>query len=153
MSDDHVPFALQDLPNEVIARLRRVAVKERATRNKLLKGTTFADIRDELKALHDESWRILTEHFLPLTGSMPEWAAYMKVDEVIECLPVSMKTGQLLMDLMPEAYDDHPDDEVEWPEADSYASRKLARIWDRMPEEARLNVLVAYYQDILHLLA
>lgn len=77
--------------------------------------------------------------------TMPEWAKYRRVDEVIETMPVSSATVRELLEKMPDAYGGEPPGEDSWPEPDSSrdAPYKLSVIWDKLSPEAQEDIASA----------
>lgn len=93
-----------------------------------------------------------------VSSAGPGYAGEMRVDEVIECLPTfreNNETAKELMAAMPNAYEDHADDpdgeagRNEWPEADSHADRKLSRVWAKLTDACKRDILTGYSSEHL----
>ena len=79
----------------------------------------------------------------------PIWAEFRRVDELIECYPISKSTERELLELMPDAYGGEPPGEDDWQEPDSWRDElyKLARIWDRLSGAAREDIVAAHDRE------
>jgi hypothetical protein len=66
---------------------------------------------------------------------------YWRVDEAVECLPISDTTRRALLSAMPDAYD-VPFRETP-PEPDADPQYKLAAVWDRLDPETKKDVTKA----------
>lgn len=79
--------------------------------------------------------------------SIPEWTKYVRVDQIIECYDVSKETSQALMVAMPAAYGgvEEVDLEDAWPEPDAARDEpyKLSKVWDRLAESVREDIVAA----------
>ncbi len=78
--------------------------------------------------------------------NIPEFARYVRVDTVVECYGVSKETERELLRLMPDAYGGEAPGEDDWPEPDAKRDEpyKLSKIWIKLSEEVRENILAAY---------
>lgn len=79
---------------------------------------------------------------------VPEWANYLRVDEVIECFNVSDETRNALLVAMPDAYGGEAPGEDDFPEPDSSrdAPYKLSKCWDKLEDAVRQDVVRAHQE-------
>lgn len=72
----------------------------------------------------------------------PEFTKYLRVDEVIECYPVSDATTKALLEAMPDAYGGEAPGEDDWPEPDAARDEpyKLSKIWEKLSPAARQDI-------------
>lgn len=95
----------------------------------------------------------------------PDWARFWRVDEVIECLPVSEEVRRELLVAMPDAYDNkRPPDRPGWkpgegeprnelpPEPDTYdgLGQSLRCIWCKLTHSTKHAIVEAYNQHPSH---
>lgn len=77
---------------------------------------------------------------------MPDWANYVRVDELIECYPIKDSTQGELMRAMPDAYGGEPPGEDNWPEPDAArdAPYKLSKVWKLLDDTTKADLIAAY---------
>lgn len=77
---------------------------------------------------------------------MPEWAKYRRVDEMVECYPISRATEKELLEKMPDAYGGEPPGEDDWPEPDAKRDEpyKLSKVWDQLSVQAQEDLVRAH---------
>jgi hypothetical protein len=80
----------------------------------------------------------------------PEWTKYVRVDELIECYPISKEVKRALLEAMPDAYGGESPGEDDFPEPDAKrdAPYKLAVCWDKLAEPIQAAVAAAYQQAV-----
>lgn len=69
----------------------------------------------------------------------PEWTKYVRVDQIIECYPISKDVEKALLVAMPDAYGGEGPGEDDWPEPDAARDEpyKLVKVWDKLSQEVR----------------
>lgn len=80
---------------------------------------------------------------------VPEWAKYRRVDDMVECYPISDETQKALLEAMPNAYGGEAPGEDDWPEPDAArdAPYKLSNIWDKLAQTVQEDLVRAYEEE------
>jgi hypothetical protein len=79
----------------------------------------------------------------------PFWAQFRRVDEMIECYPISEETQRALLEAMPDAYGGEAPGEDDWPEPDAARDEpyKLSKIWDKLAQTVQEDLLKAWEEE------
>jgi hypothetical protein len=79
----------------------------------------------------------------------PDWARYVRVDELIECYPISKDVQAALLLAMPNAYGGECPGEDDFPEPDAKRDEpyKLFKVWKILHEDVQTALIAAYKKE------
>jgi hypothetical protein len=79
---------------------------------------------------------------------LPNFLEFWHVDEIIECLSISVETRMSLLQAMPDAYSARTTPgEDSFPEPDRDSGQMVKVIWDDLAAEVQQDILNAYRKE------